>query len=291
MKKLFLFIAGLGFLAAVIGCLLGLTAKRVLADECFASRRLKGSGRIVARTIEIGGFDGIRVSRAIRVEIRPGKAGEILVEADDNIIDMVIAEVEEGTLKIGIDKSVKELSDYRIKATVPYSERIGSLEASGAASIVCDLPLKARKTTLSASSAARIETPVDATTCKIDASSAAKIVATVRAEECEIETSSASKVDATVAARKCAFDASSASKIEAKGQTTRCEASLSSASKLSAEKLDAEIYDIETSSGSSARIHCHGQLDAEASSGSSIRYSGDCSTRIEKSSGGSVQAD
>lgn len=290
MKKLFLFIAGLGFLAAIIGCLLGLTAKRVFADERFTSQSLKGSGRIVARTQNIPAFKAIDSSRGIRVTVTEAPQGAVRIEADDNLLDKVIAEVRQGTLKIGIDKSVKNLSDYHIKVTVPYNERIGSFKASSASSIVCDRPLKAGKTTLSASSAAKIETAVEATTCKIDASSAAKIVAAVTAGECEIETSSASKVKATVTARKCTFDASSASKIEAKGQATRCEASLNSASKLSAEKLDAETYDIETSSGASARIRCTGMLKAEASSGSSIRYSGDCSTRIEKSSGGSIQA-
>lgn len=227
MKKLFLFIAGLGFLAAIIGCLLGLTAKRVFADERFASQHLKGSGRIVARTQNIPAFKAIDSSRGIRVTVTEAPQGAVRIEADDNLVDLVIAEVKQGTLKIGIDKSVKNLSDYHIEVTVPYHERIGSLKASSASSIVCDRPLKAGETTLAASSAAKIETAVEATTCKIDASSAAKIVAAVTAQECEIETSSASKVKATVTARKCAFDASSASKIEAEGQATRCEASLS----------------------------------------------------------------
>lgn len=290
MKKLFLLIAGLGFLAALVGCLLGLTAKQVLATDRLVSLRIRGNGHIVARTQSIPAFEAIDASRGIKVTVTEAKAGIVRIEADDNLIDKVIVEVKNGTLRIGIDPSVKNLSDHHVAVTVPYHTKIGALEASSAASIRCDRPLKAAKTSLSASSASKIETDVESTNCKIDASSAAKIIAAVTAEECEIETSSAAKAVATLATRKCSFDASSASKIEAKGTAGQCEADLDSAAKLSADEFEVQDYDIEISSGAAADIRCTGTLRAEASSGGSVRYSGDCSTRIEKSSGGSIRA-
>lgn len=56
MKKLFLLIAGLGFLAAVTGCILGLTAKSLIAAE-----RIKGSGNLVTRTVTVPAFDAVQV--------------------------------------------------------------------------------------------------------------------------------------------------------------------------------------------------------------------------------------
>ena len=291
MKKLFLLIAGLGFLAAIIGCLLGLTAKKVFADERFFAQRVKGSGRIVTRMQEVPACQAFEAARSVDVIVTGTESRTARIDADDNLIDKVIVTVEEGKLKVGIDRSVKDLRDCHVSVTAPHPDGLRSLVANSAAQIRCKQPLTAAKTKLSASSAARIVAAVEATECKIDASSAAMIEATVKATDCDIETSSASQIEATVNAAKCDIAASSASKIEIEGTAQECEADLSSASKLTAKNFAVQHYDIETSSGSSARIRCTERLQAKASSGSLIRYSGRCETRISKSSGGSVHAE
>ncbi len=287
MKKIFLLLAGLGFLAALIGCAVGASAGD-LTDFFASHKSLRGSGKLVTRTVRVGKFDGVQVSRAIRAEIVEARAGEILVEADDNILDLVDVKVEEGMLKIGIDKSVQNLSDHHVKVTIPYSERIGALKASSAAAIVCGKPLKARKVELKSSSAARIEATAEAARVEVKASSASRIEAGIKADECAFELSSSAHVVADVTAADCEIDLSSASKLELKGTAGTCDADLSSAATLAAANFEIKQAHVDTSSGASARIRCTGQLKADASSGSSIRYSGDCNTSISRSSGGSV---
>ena len=287
MKKIFLFLAGLGFLAALVGCVVGASASDL--TDFFASRKsLRGSGKLATRTVRVGKFDGVQVSRAIRAEIRNARSGEILVEADDNILDLVVVKVEEGTLKIGIDKSVQNLSDHHVKVTIPYSERIGKLKASSAAVIVCDRPLRAREVELKSSSAARIEATAEAVRVEVEASSASRIETSVKADKCAFELSSSAQVIADVTVAECDVDLSSASRLELKGAADSCDADLSSAATLAAAEFEAKKAHVDTSSGSSARIRCTGTLRAEASSGSSIRYSGDCSVSVSRSSGGSV---
>lgn len=288
MKKFFLFIAGLALFSALLGCFLGANARDLTG--LFASHKsLRGSGTLVTRTVEVGKFDGVQVSRAIRVDIRAAKAGEVFVEADDNLMEWVVVEVVDGMLKIGIDKSVQNLSDHHIKVTVPYSERIGRLKASSAARIVCDLPLKARKVALKTSSAARIEAAAEAAECSAEASSASRIDVRFKADECELEASSSAHIVADVTAVECGIDLSSASKLELNGSADRCDADLSSAATLAAGRFEVGKAHVETSSGSSARIRCTETLKAEASSGSSIRYSGGCNVDSRTSSGGSVR--
>lgn len=288
MKKLFLLIAGLALFSALVGCILGASAKDPAG--LFASRKsLRGSGTLVTRTVEVGKFDGVQVSRAIHADIRKAKAGEVVVEADDNLMDRVVVEVVDGMLKIGIDKSVQNLADHHIKVTVPYSERIGRLKASSAARIVCGLPLKARKVELKASSAARIEAAAEAAECSAEASSASRIDFRFEGSECELEASSSAHIVADVTAVECGIDLSSASKLEIEGSADRCDADLSSAATLAAEHFEVRNARMETSSGSSARIRCTGKLKAEASSGSSIRYSGGGEVESRISSGGSVR--
>lgn len=288
MKKFFLLIAGLALLSAIVGSVIGAQASSLTA--LFAKgRTTKGSGKIVSRTLAVGKFDGVSSSRAIRVEIREAKAGELLVEADDNLLDKVVAKVDAtGMLTIGFDKSVGSLSDIHVTVTVPYDERIGRLKASSASRIVCKSPLKARKVSLKASSAASIEASAVTTECEVEASSAANIDGTFKTRKCSFDLSSSACINADVTTADCEADLSSASRLELTGSADRCKGNLSSAATLHAEEFTVRNADFDTSSGASARIRCTENLRAEASSGSSIRYTGECNVHAKTSSGGSV---
>ena len=257
MKKLLL-------IAVLIAACLSATAYVACVAAPLLGKNIKGSGKIVTKTVPAPDFDGIEASRAVKVVISD-KVSDIRIEADDNLIDLVVVRAVKGKLEATLDQKVNN-----IPITVPANGKIRSLDASSASKIIGETTLKAGK-------------------FSIEASSAAKIKAAVEAVSCTIETSSASKVEASIEAESCSLDASSASKIILEGSAGTFRADMSSASKLNAEKFSAVNASIDTSSAASASIDCSGKLTASASSGSSVRYSGDCQTSLEKSSGGSIR--
>ena len=289
MKKFIILILSLALLSAVVGSVIGVQASNL--TELFAKgRTTKGSGKIVSRTQTVGKFDAVSVSRAIRVKIGNTRSNDLLIEADDNLLDKVVAEVDdEGTLVIGFDKSVGSLTDHHVAVTVPYNKRINTLKASSAALIVCDPELTARKISLKASSSARIEADAACYDCEADASSAACIKGAFKAEECSFDASSSARITADVTTADCELKLSSAAELIVKGSADRCEGRLSSAAALHGEEFAVRNADIRTSSGSSAHIFCTENLRANASSGSSIRYTGDCNATSSSSSGGSIR--
>ena len=262
MKKLLL-------IAVLIAACLSATAYVACVAAPLLGKNIKGSGKIVAKTVPAPDFDGIEASRAVKVVISD-KVSDIRIEADDNLIDLVVVRAVKGKLEATLDQKVNSIQNANVTITVPANGKIRFLDASSASKIVSEVMLKADKFSIEASSAARIETAVEATSCTI-------------------ETSSASKVEASVEAGSCSLDASSASKITLEGSARTFKADMSSASKLNAEKFSAVNATIDTSSAASASIDCSGKLTASASSGSSVRYSGDCRTSLEKSSGGSIR--
>lgn len=266
MKKVLLVLVSLAALAAIAGVLTGIFFPESLSTS---NRRIKGSGTIVTRTIPAPDFEKISASRAVKVIITDEIEDRIRIEADDNLMDHIVAEASGDELRISIDPKINSVSDIHVTVTVPDNGRIRALEASSASEITCATALGAADISLEASSAANINAAVKAGVCSLEATSAAKIKAAVEAGECRINASSAAKI-----------------KLSGRADTARAE--LSSASKLAAAELVVKQWKIDTSSAASARIHCTEQLDAEASSGSSIHYEGDCSTDITKSSGGSV---
>ncbi len=262
MKKILL-------IAVLIGAMLSVSAYVICVAAPLMNKSIKGSGNIVTKTLPAPDFDAVDASRAVKV-VLSAEASDIRIEADDNLIDLVVAETRGMTLEVTLDLKVNNIQNANITVTVPANGgNIRSLAASSASKITSDVTLRADQFT-------------------IDASSAAKIKATVEATSCLIETSSASKISAAVKTVSCSVDASSASKIELTGSTESLSADLSSASKLDAAKLTAINAAISTSSAAKAEIDCSGKLTAEASSGSSIRYTGDCQTSLSKSSGGGI---
>ena len=247
MKKLLL-------IAVLIAACLSATAYVACVAAPLLGKNIKGSGKIVAKTVPAPDFDGIEASRAVKVVISD-KVSDIRIEADDNLIDLVVVRAVKGKLEATLDQKVNNIQNGNVTITVPANGKIRSLDASSASKIIGETTLKAA----------------------------------VEAVSCTIETSSASKVEASVEAESCSLDASSASKIILEGSAGTFRADMSSASKLNAEKFSAVNASIDTSSAASASIDCSGKLTASASSGSSVRYSGDCQTSLEKSSGGSIR--
>lgn len=264
MKKVLVILLVLAALASVAGCILGATALRV-----FAGNTLRGSGKIVSKTMAVPDFHTIRASRAVKV-VLVDAAAAITIDADDNLIDLVEAEAKDGTLNVGIANSVKNVANFSVTVTVPVNDRLKRLHASSASKIVGETTLAADKLALDASSAARIDVNVKAGSCSIDASSASNIEAELDVESCTI-------------------DLSSAATAELSGKAGKCRADMSSASKLEAEEFFVTDYTVSTSSAAKAAIRCTGKLRADASSGSSIRYTGDCEAHVDKSSGATIR--
>lgn len=243
MKKLLL-------IAVLIAACLSATAYVACVAAPLLGKNIKGSGKIVAKTVPAPDFDGIEASRAVKVVISD-KVSDIRIEADDNLIDLVVVRAVKGKLEATLDQKVNNIQNGNVTITVPANGKIRSLDASSASKIIGETTLKAGKFSIEASSAAKIKAAVEAVSCTIETSSASKII------------------------------------LEGSAGTFR--ADMSSASKLNAEKFSAVNATIDTSSAASASIDCSGKLTASASSGSSVRYSGDCRTSLEKSSGGSIR--
>ena len=202
MKKLLL-------IAVLIAACLSATAYVACVAAPLLGKNIKGSGKIVTKTVPAPDFDGIEASRAVKVVISD-KVSDIRIEADDNLIDLVVVRAVKGKLEATLDQKVNNIQNGNVTITVPANGKIRSLDASSASKIIGETTLKAGK-------------------FSIEASSAAKIKAAVEAVSCTIETSSASKVEASIEAESCSLDASSASKIILEGSAGTFRADMSSA--------------------------------------------------------------
>ena len=137
MKKLLL-------IAVLIAACLSATAYVACVAAPLLGKNIKGSGKIVTKTVPAPDFDGIEASRAVKVVISD-KVSDIRIEADDNLIDLVVVRAVKGKLEATLDQKVNNIQNGNVTITVPANGKIRSLDASSASKIIGETTLKAGK--------------------------------------------------------------------------------------------------------------------------------------------------
>lgn len=228
---------------------------------------INGSDRIVTRTKAAPEFHGVDASRAVGVVI--GGTEKIVIEANDNVIDYVVVEAENGTLRIGIDNNVN-VRNMNVTVRIPNNGKISAIEASSAAEI-------------------RTESALKASDMNIRLSSAASLDAALKSDRCTIRLSSGTEMKAAVDFGQCNIGLSSGSELRLSGSADSMVAKISSGAELNAFDMVARVCEVDVASGAEAEVNCSEKLTARASSGASLEYKGDCEVDRKASSGGEIR--
>lgn len=277
MKKTLLFLLALGVaLAGCYACMAGI----------LGSKRIKGSGKLATKTVEVGAFDAIDASNAFEVTVVEG-SGPVTIQADDNIMQYVSAAVRKGTLVLGLDSKINNFShgNLTLEARVPAGKALKALRASGASQVMSEMPLTAANVELSASGASKLVTPVECSECKIRVSGASAARISGSTDACDVDASGASKIEVSADCGSCLIDLSGASKARFTGSARICQIDVSGASKLQADAFVTKDCIVDASGASKAEVNCSDRLKAQASSASKIIHTGGSRDNAIRTSG------
>jgi hypothetical protein len=197
-------------------------------------------------------FNAIKVSTGIDLYLKMGDVETVKVVADEDIIDRVITEVKDGTLRIYMKKdNWFNWGDHKTKKAYVTVKELKSINASSGSDV--------------------------------------KTEGTLKGESLKVQASSGSDVDIDVIYKNLWIDTSSGSDAKLSGKVKTLEAEASSGSDIKAQQLESKICKVRVSSGSDATVSVTDELYAKASSGGDIRYYGNPSIRdTDESSGGDV---
>lgn len=112
-------------------------AAQVAASPGWSSERVQGSGNIKKQARELGHFTGLSLSLPAQLELRMGNSESITIETDDNLLPLIEAVIEDGTLKIRPNKRNLNLNSRTMKIVVQAKE-IDRLALGGSGSIDSD---------------------------------------------------------------------------------------------------------------------------------------------------------
>ncbi len=165
-------------------------------SSCFVDgiMGIRGNRKVVSedRTIS-SNFDVIRVQQGIHLYLTQDNSTNIEVEADENIIDLLITEVKNNELKVYFDKNV-----YKAKARNVYlsTDDISRIKTSSGAHVKSENTLRVSTLDLDASSGSSIKVYVHADEVTSESSSGANIDVFGKTKLFSARASSGSSIDA-----------------------------------------------------------------------------------------------
>ncbi len=167
----------------------------------------RGNGEVVEESRKISeDFTTVYASEGLDVFVSQGSDFEIVVEADENIIDLIGTDIEDGKLKIHAIENIGRATK-NVYVTLPEVE---ALKSSSGADLVAQTIIRGDKITLDASSGSDIEAEVIAKLIEADASSGADIKVSGKTDSFYADASSGADIKAQkLKAEKCNADASS----------------------------------------------------------------------------------
>lgn len=105
------------------------------AQAGWFDRGVKGSGDMVTQNREVGQFDRVETAGSWDVTVVVGQEQSLKLTFDDNIIDLIRTEVDDGTLEIYSEESFSTKRRSRVEITVPTLREVRS---SGSGDISVD---------------------------------------------------------------------------------------------------------------------------------------------------------
>jgi adhesin HecA-like repeat protein len=205
---------------------------------------ISGNGHVVTKSREISGFTGIHISSGIDVWLSQGSEFEVTVEADENLHDVIVTEINGDLLVVKTDHvNIQNAKSKIVHITLP---ELTELKISSAGDCVGQTPFNCNDLRISISSAGDLTLEVEAGKIDLDISSSG---------------------DATLSGSANVFNVG-----------------LSSAGDLNAFDLIAAKVDVDVSSAGDARVHATEELTMNASSAGNIYYRGDAKIQHSRTS-------
>jgi hypothetical protein len=205
---------------------------------------ISGNGHVEEESRDVSGFSGVHASTGIDVFISEGNSYDVKVEADENLLEVILTELNGNMLVIKTDRvNIRSAKSKKVYVTMP----------------------KLKELKISSAGDCKGMTPFNCDDLRISVSSAGDLKLDVEANRIDINISSSG--DATLT-----------------GRTGVLDAILSSAGDLQAFDLIAETVSVDVSSAGDARVYASEEISMNASSAGNIYYKGEADVVHSRSS-------
>ena len=174
--------------------------------------QVNGNGNVLTEERPVSeSFTAIRGSAGLDVVLEQGDEAKIVVEADENLLDIIETEIVEGKLKIGTKENIGRSKAKKVYVT--YTS-LNTIEASSGADVIANSVVKSENLTLDCSSGSDLEVDIFAKYVIAETSSGADLKVSGKATNLDASASSGSDLNAKdLLVINCTADVSSGAEI------------------------------------------------------------------------------
>ncbi|HLS11347.1 MAG TPA: head GIN domain-containing protein [Flavobacteriaceae bacterium] len=232
----------------------------------FSSSTVKGSGNVITESRDASqDFSKVAAKGSVNLFLKKGDFQKIEVEAEDNIMPLVVVEINKGVLTARTEGSMRTKKGVNIYVT--YKE-LNAITSSGSTDVKVESTIESKKVSL------------------VSSGSSDLTVNAIEAKSLEVKSSGSSDIKITNAnSKNLALNLSGASDIKIAGKTKSLKANASGSSDLNANNLVATSADLKSSGSSNIKVQVQDKIEVQASGASDIQYIGSPRIVSEKRSG------
>ena len=217
----------------------------------FGKNKIEGNGKYVTVNREVEQYNQISISGFFDVNLVAGTEGRLILYGEENLLEYLITEVENGILKVKVKKGVcLKLSSWKkgkgISVTVPF-EDIDALSLAGSGDIVGKDPINPQHIKTSIFGSGNIDVEVVANSVE------ARVVGS--------------------------------GDLRLKGTAERLEAVVTGSGDIYATNLNSKAADVKITGSGDIKLHASEELKARITGSGDIRYSGNPEIQHFKVSG------
>jgi len=103
-----------------------------LLPQILPAQHVTGDGNVTKKSRKVDNFNAVSVSSGVDLYLTQGNAVSLEVEADQNLHEYIITEVEDGVLKIYVDGSIRSVKEMNVYLTF---REIDAITASGGSDV------------------------------------------------------------------------------------------------------------------------------------------------------------
>lgn len=227
---------------------------------------VKGNGNVISENRDASdAFSKLTARGSVNVFLKKGDNQKITVEAEDNIMPLVIIEIKNGELIARTEGSISTKKGVNIH--IIYKD-LHSITSSGSTDVKVESSLSGKSINLSSSGSSDL------------------IVDSLESENLEVKSSGSSDIlIKQVQTDYLTAGLSGASDVRVAGKTKNLKASTSGSSDFNASDLSATTTDLSASGSSEIKVRVSDELTAKASGSSDIYYYGNPKDVSESKSG------
>lgn len=129
------------------------------------TKKIEGNGNMTTQSREVPNYDAVALTGSMNVQLVRGTEGSLKIEAEENLQQHILTEVNSGRLKISVEKgySLQASRNYDITITVPFTD-LEEVSLTGSGDIVSTEAIKAKNFAIKITGSGNVDLPVQAQT-------------------------------------------------------------------------------------------------------------------------------